>query len=232
MTEQNTILNVSLAEYKKSIDDLRASLIGLDKTSQQYQDTVKQIRGQQQQLNEVMAIGQKEQQKTLQQQLREERNKLSLMQEGTAEYQKQLQIVGALQDKYVDMRAAIKNAADDARLLNTAIDIARVGTSMYGVWTSAASLFGAENEKVAETIKKLQVATTLLTSLKQAQLLLFDRGSRIFQLYRKAVVALTGAEKSNTTATEANAAAQTANATATGAATTATNSFKKALIAI
>ena len=51
---ENTILNVSLKEYKKAIDDLRSSLLGLDEDSEEYKKTVKEITEMQAKLDKVM----------------------------------------------------------------------------------------------------------------------------------------------------------------------------------
>lgn len=57
---EEAILKVSLKEYKKAIDELRASLLSLESTDQQYVDTAEEIRERQSKLNEVMAIGKKQ----------------------------------------------------------------------------------------------------------------------------------------------------------------------------
>ena len=57
---QEAVLTVSLKDYKKQIDDLRASLLNLDSADQQYLDTAEQIKSMQEKLNEVMGIGKKD----------------------------------------------------------------------------------------------------------------------------------------------------------------------------
>ena len=57
---QEAILEVSLKDYKKQIDDLRGSLLNLESTSKEYQDTAEQIRAMQDKLNEVMGVGKRE----------------------------------------------------------------------------------------------------------------------------------------------------------------------------
>ena len=49
-----------LKDYKKHIDELRASLLNLDKTSEEYKNISKQIAEEQNKLNEVMSIGKKD----------------------------------------------------------------------------------------------------------------------------------------------------------------------------
>lgn len=67
MAEQNEIKKVitvdlgnattSLRDYKKHIDDLRGSLLQLDDTSEEYNEIAKEIKKEQDKLNEVMKVG-------------------------------------------------------------------------------------------------------------------------------------------------------------------------------
>lgn len=59
MAEDKAILTVSLKEYKKSIDDLRASLLSLEETDEQYVKTANEVQQRQTKLNQVMSIGKK-----------------------------------------------------------------------------------------------------------------------------------------------------------------------------
>ena len=237
MAEKQAILSVSLADYRKKIDELRGSLLSLEKTDEQYAKTVGEINRMQGNLNEVMAVGKKNTDEmagsftNLQKEIREGKKALQNMTQGTEEYNAKFKEVAANIDRLADLNANLKHAADDAYKLNVALDVAKVGTSMFGAWTAASALFGVENEKVVQSIQKLQAATTLLNSLKTIQLALFDRGSRLYQIYKKAVTTTTTAEKTQAATTTALATAQKANASATQTATVATNSFKKALIA-
>lgn len=58
MAEQ-AILTVSLKEYKAAIDELRASLLSLEETDEQYVKTAEDIARRQAKLNQVMSIGKK-----------------------------------------------------------------------------------------------------------------------------------------------------------------------------
>lgn len=51
---QEAILSVSLKEYKQQINELKESMLGLDKTSQEYADKANQAAQMQQKLNDVM----------------------------------------------------------------------------------------------------------------------------------------------------------------------------------
>ena len=54
---QTEVLKVSLKDYKKQIDDLKASLLTLDATSEEYAKTTAQIKEMQDKLNTVLGIG-------------------------------------------------------------------------------------------------------------------------------------------------------------------------------
>lgn len=56
MAEQN-ILNITLKDYRKQINDLRSELLNLDKTSAEYARIADDIRQKQSKLNEVMSVG-------------------------------------------------------------------------------------------------------------------------------------------------------------------------------
>lgn len=54
---ETSVLTISLKEYKKELDDLRASLAQLEKGSAEYNKMADEIRGKQQALNEAMSVG-------------------------------------------------------------------------------------------------------------------------------------------------------------------------------
>ena len=56
MAEQN-ILNITLKEYRKQINDLRSELLNLQKGSAEYAKVADDIRQRQSKLNEVMSVG-------------------------------------------------------------------------------------------------------------------------------------------------------------------------------
>lgn len=56
---EEAILSVSLKDYKRQIDDLRASLLGLEKGSEEYEKIGRTIIQMQNKLNEITAIGKK-----------------------------------------------------------------------------------------------------------------------------------------------------------------------------
>ena len=57
---ETSVLSISLKEYKKSIEDLRSSLLGLENGSEEYNKIVEEIRERQQTLNDVMRAGKAE----------------------------------------------------------------------------------------------------------------------------------------------------------------------------
>lgn len=54
---QQAVLEVSLKDYKAKIDELRASLLNLESTSEEYGKIADEVRGMQEKLNEVMGVG-------------------------------------------------------------------------------------------------------------------------------------------------------------------------------
>lgn len=54
---QEAILKVSLRDYKKEIDDLRASLLSLNETDEEYAKIANEVKEKQTKLNEVMSVG-------------------------------------------------------------------------------------------------------------------------------------------------------------------------------
>ena len=54
---QEAILNVSLKDYKKNIDELRGSLLGLEQDSEEYKKIAEELKDKQDKLNEVMSVG-------------------------------------------------------------------------------------------------------------------------------------------------------------------------------
>lgn len=56
---EEQILKVSLKEYKQGIDELRASLLGLEKDSEEYKKVSQEVAEKQHKLNEVMSVGKK-----------------------------------------------------------------------------------------------------------------------------------------------------------------------------
>lgn len=296
--EQN-ILSISLKDYRKELDELRASLLSLEKGSEAYQKTVNDIKTKQQQLNEVMAIGKKDTDaldgsyNALQQQmskLRQEwkatndearRNDLSLqindineqlkeldattgnyqrsvgnyaiagesmksqlkaMKEEMAQmlaqgvepsnekFQELVQQAGRLEDAMGDASAMIKQAANDTSTLATVVDVAKTGVAAFGAWQSALAAFGVEDDRVVQSIQKMQAAITMLNSLQQLQTALVDKSSKTYQLWNKVIAWVTGSEVANTKAVQANTSAQAANAVATTGAATALKVFRAALI--
>ncbi len=325
MAETN-ILALSLQEYKKQIDELRNSLLGLERDSEEYQKTAQQCRDMQEKLNAVIMDSKKDtyalegSYKALSQEmarlkkewkatndeatrnalgqqinsintqlkeldasvgtftrqvgqyeiagqsmksaLREQEEELArLIVQGyspaSAEVQALVKQTGALKDAMQTAKALTGQYSDDLQGLSTALDITKTAAAGYGVWQGALAMFGMENEKVAESIKKLQAAQTMLNSLQQFSKALVDEQSATYRIWNTIVQAFTGnkqkeavaiqvadkAKKAETTTTKALsvaegvasteskglAGAQTAVATATNTASTAMKVLRVAL---
>ena len=112
MAEKQAILSVSLADYRKKIDELRGSLLSLEKTDEQYAKTVGEINRMQGNLNEVMAVGKKNTDEmtgsftNLQKEIREGKKALQNMTQGTEEYNAKFKEVAANIDRLADLNAS------------------------------------------------------------------------------------------------------------------------------
>ncbi len=76
---------------------------------------------------------------------------------------------GSLRDAMDDVNQQIRVEASDTKYFDTIAQGVEGIAAAYGLWKSAATVLGVENEKVEETIKKLMVVTTALNSLRTIQ---------------------------------------------------------------
>jgi len=74
---------------------------------------------------------------------------------------------GSLKDKIGDASQAISVLASDTFKLDSAIQGLQVGVSIFQGFSGAAALFGGENQKVMETIRKLNALMAISQSLQQ-----------------------------------------------------------------
>lgn len=86
--------------------------------------------------------------------------------QGTEAYSKLFTATASLKDETADLKAALKNAAPDDVAFNAAADAAKGLIGVYGLAKSLTSVFGEENEELAETFIKLQAAETALQSIE------------------------------------------------------------------
>lgn len=146
---ENTILNVSLKEYKKAIDDLRASLLGLDEDSEEYKKTVKEIADMQAKLDKVMKDTSKQvlAQEGSYNRLTQEMSRLKKIWKETADEGKRNEIgkqIKDINDKLKGMDASIGNyqrsVGDYANAWTDAFS--KAGGALGSVGSSAAGAVG------------------------------------------------------------------------------------------
>lgn len=152
---------------------------------------------------------------------------VSPLDEGFQELAKQAGVLKNAQDsvgKIIDANARVTSRLSDG------ISILSTVTAGYGAMTGALEMFGIENSKVEESIKKLNAVMTVLNSLNTINEQLTDKSSGTYKLYNKIVSMLTLSRKKETAATQQMTAATTANTAATVASSTALKGFKAALV--
>jgi DNA repair exonuclease SbcCD ATPase subunit len=131
MAEQN-VLNISLKEYKKSIDDLRASLLNLEKGSEEYNATVEEIAERQNRLNEVMNAGKTTYDSTtnslngMKEKLKELKSEFGNMEVGTEQWHKAQEEIGELNGKIGEVEQGMgifsRNVGNYSSAFNNAIN--------------------------------------------------------------------------------------------------------------
>jgi hypothetical protein len=104
--------------------------------------------------------------KSLKAQLRELKNELAGLDEGSERFKEVAKQAGALQDKIGDANQQVKNFASDTRKLDGAIGGIQAVAGGFGAVTSSMALVGVESEELEKTMMKLQGAMTLVTSIQ------------------------------------------------------------------
>lgn len=153
------------------------------------------------------------------------------------------QKAGALKDALADASDEIKHFASDTAGIDNVINLATTATSVWGLYNSALTVFGEENEAVAESMQKMMAIMQMLQSLQSIQNALTANGSATAKIYTTVTNALasalglkskatevdtattqinTAVKEANTLSEQTNAAANAANAAAKDADTIAT----------
>ena len=153
------------------------------------------------------------------------------------------QRAGALKDALADAGDEIKHFASDTAGIDNVINLATTATSVWGLYNSALTVFGEENEAVAESMQKMMAIMQMLQSLQSIQNALTANGSATAKIYTTVTNALasalglkskatevdtattqinTAVKEANTLSEQTNAAANAANAAAKDADTIAT----------
>lgn len=81
--------------------------------------------------------------------------------------QEAIQRAAALQDELGDLRNEITNAAHDGKNMQAALQLGGTLVAGYGVAQGAMAMLGVENEKLMQTMVKLQAATSVLAGIEQ-----------------------------------------------------------------
>jgi hypothetical protein len=104
--------------------------------------------------------------KSLKAQLRDLKNELAGLDEGSERFKEVAKQAGALQDKIGDANQQVKLFASDTRKLDGAIGGIQAVAGGFGAVTSSMALVGVESEELEKTMMKLQGAMTLVTSIQ------------------------------------------------------------------
>ncbi len=153
------------------------------------------------------------------------------------------QRAGELKDALADAGDEINHFASDTAGIDNVINLATTATSVWGLYNSALTVFGEENEAVAESMQKMMAIMQMLQSLQSIQNALTANGSATAKIYTTVTNALasalglkskatevdtattqinTAVKEANTLSEQTNAAANAANAAAKNADTIAT----------
>lgn len=173
---QETILKVSLKDYKKGIDDLRASLLGLDKDSEEYGKIVQEIAERQDNLNDAMNAGKQAvnavdgSYNALAQTLSNLKKEWKNMEMGTPEWEAMAVRINDINNQLKDADASVgvftRNVGDYANAFEEAFKQAAGGlSSMPG---TIGQIAGTTNKLIPLIKKAATTATTGLSGVKKA----------------------------------------------------------------
>lgn len=110
--------------------------------------------------------------KTLKQQLREIKDQLGTMDEGSKGFKELVAEAGALQDKIGDLDQQVKNFASDTGNVDAALGGLTAVTGGFEAVQGAMALVGSENEDLQKSMLKVQGAMALANGVQQVQIAL------------------------------------------------------------
>jgi hypothetical protein len=110
--------------------------------------------------------------KTLKQQLREIKDQLGTMDEGSKGFKELVAEAGALQDKIGDLDQQVKNFASDTGNVDAALGGLTAVTGGFEAVQGAMALVGSENENLQLAMLKVQSAMALANGVQQVQIAL------------------------------------------------------------
>ena len=236
MEESRSVkLDLSVADLKKSINELRDAVIKAKATGQDFTATLSELRNKQGQLDEAMKLGKEDvkaynaEMKSAQKEIKGYESAMLSVEKYSDKWYEYARAAGKLKDNIKDAKDAAKAFASDTRAMDNIVGIAKGGIAAFGVWTSTLAVFGVENEKVVQSIQKLQAVTTALSSIQQLQNALMNKSVGLGWLWNKGLQVLGATETKAAVQTEGLAGATTTYTTATNGAKAATVSFNNIL---
>lgn len=179
--------------------------------------------------------------RSIKEEIKSYKDQLYTLEEGTEEYNEVFAKLADASFRQRDLTEKLKySTADIGEVINTTVGVVSGLASGFGAVQGAMAVFGVENEKVEETMVKLQGTLAMVQGLQGMEGLIDKIGGLKMVVsgwissnnkVSKSIKAVATATNAETIATEAHTGAMVADTVATNVATVATNTFKKALIA-
>lgn len=179
--------------------------------------------------------------RSIKEEIKSYKDQLYTLEEGTDEYNEVFAKLADATFRQRDLTEKLKySTADIGEVIATTTGVVSGIASGFGAVQGAMALFGVENEKVEETMVKLQASLAMVQGLQGLEGIVDKIGGLKMVISgwigsndkaSKSVKAVATAVNAETVATEAHTGAMVADTVATNGATVATNKFKKALIA-
>jgi len=104
---------------------------------------------------------------SLKSKLKELKQQLAGLEEGSDAFNKIAKEAGEVQDKIGDLNQRVKNLASDTRKLDVVVGVAQGIAGGFAAATGAAALFGVESEDLNKTLLKVQSSLALLNGVQQ-----------------------------------------------------------------
>ena len=192
-TEKDILISLKLdnKDFEKNVDATKKGLESLGKQiqmTQKFLGAAKEGTKQYQQLSETLknqqAVFEKlnssinktdESSKSLKAQLREMKNRLGELDEGSDEFIALQKEAGKLQDRISDLNSRVKTFSSETQGLDAGIEAISVVAAGFGAVQGSMAALGIESESVEKTLTKLSGITTLLNSLQVIQNTLKDQ---------------------------------------------------------
>lgn len=195
-------ISATLKDVKKEIQDLGQKTSVLDGIRQEFDRITSSTAPAKRQLKDLQA-------------LMGSMNLAGL--QNTSVFTEMAEYAGNLRDAMDDARRAVSAFADDQFRLEAYGQAMSLVVSAGSSLTTVMELFGAENEAVTQSIKKFQMALTLMNTVQQAANILNKESALMLRLKQIRMIASAAATSADTAATAANTVAGGANSVAVAA---------------